>query len=91
MAVVQLGMEFSTILLWFVLKLRRALVQLLRVREDGTSASTNPQFYIRTRYQEIYNLFKPRFSWWRLVLIIRKFSLIAVSLMFSTNPLFQAW
>jgi hypothetical protein len=30
-------------------------------------------------------------AYWRLVLIVRKFSVICVGLMFSYNPLFQAW
>jgi hypothetical protein len=37
------------------------------------------------------SLFRPSMFYWRLVLMIRKFSEVAVALMFSSKPLFQAW
>ena len=37
------------------------------------------------------SLFRPEMSWWRLVLLTRKFCIIAVALMLSSTPLFQAW
>jgi hypothetical protein len=36
-------------------------------------------------------LFKRKYSYWRLVLIARKFSFAGVAIMFSSSPSFQAW
>jgi hypothetical protein len=36
-------------------------------------------------------LFRPELYWWRLVLVLRKFCIVGVALMFSSTPLFQAW
>jgi hypothetical protein len=38
-----------------------------------------------------YSLFRPEVYWWRMLLTLRKFSEVAVALMFSSSPLFQAW
>jgi hypothetical protein len=38
-----------------------------------------------------HSLFRPEMYWWRLVLTLRKFCEVAVALMFSSKPLFQAW
>ena len=64
--------------------------QELRMQGIGESRASNPQFSTRVRYQELYQLFKPNMMQWRLVLLGRKFLLIAISLLYSTNPLFQA-
>jgi hypothetical protein len=37
------------------------------------------------------SLFRPEFFYWRLVLTLRKLFEVAIALMFSTKPLFQAW
>jgi hypothetical protein len=37
------------------------------------------------------SMFRPEFFYWRLVLTLRKFCEVAVALMFSSKPLFQAW
>ena len=60
--------------------------QELRMQGIGESRASNPQFSTRVRYQELYQLFKPNM----MVLLGRKFLLIAISLLYSTNPLFQA-
>jgi hypothetical protein len=65
--------------------------QALKEQEIGDSADTNPNFSVRRRYQELYNLFRPGMAHWRLVITLRKFCLISIGLMFSYNPLFQAW
>jgi hypothetical protein len=39
----------------------------------------------------LHSLFRPELYWWRLVLILRKFCIVGVALMFSSTPLFQAW
>ncbi len=38
-----------------------------------------------------YSLFRPELFWWRMVLTLRKFCEVAVALLFSSAPLFQAW
>jgi hypothetical protein len=38
-----------------------------------------------------YSLFRPELYWWRMVLTLRKFCEVAVALLFSSAPLFQAW
>jgi hypothetical protein len=37
------------------------------------------------------SVFRPEFFYWRLVLTLRKLCEVAVALMFSSKPLFQAW
>jgi hypothetical protein len=37
------------------------------------------------------SLFRPELYWWRMILTLRKFCEVAVALMFSSSPLFQAW
>ncbi len=44
-----------------------------------------------TLYALRYSLFRPELYWWRMVLTLRKFCEVAVALMFSSAPLFQAW
>jgi hypothetical protein len=65
--------------------------QALRVANEGNTEATNPHFYIRLRYQELYSMFQPEFYWWRLVLTLRKLCEVAIALMLSSKPLFQAW
>ena len=65
--------------------------QCLRSLQTGGSPESNPQYRVRRRYQELYSLFRPELFAWRLVLTLRKFSIVSVALMFSSNPLFQAW
>ncbi len=36
-------------------------------------------------------MFRPELYFWRLVLMLRKLLEVAVALMFSSTPLFQAW
>ena len=67
------------------------LDQSLYVQDQGNTAATNPVFHIRKRYRELYSLYRPEVFWWRIVLMLRKFCEVAVALMFSSKPLFQAW
>jgi hypothetical protein len=67
------------------------LDQRMFVAGKGNSPASNPVFHIRSRYKEIYSLFRPEYFWWRLVIMLRKFCEVAVALMFSSRPLFQAW
>jgi hypothetical protein len=47
--------------------------------------------YAALHFAPSSSLFRPGMYWWRLVLTIRKFCEVAVALMFSSKPLFQAW
>ena len=78
---------------YLLIKHRREIYadQCLRSLQLGGSPETNPQYRVRRRYQDLYSLFKPELFAWRLVLTLRKFSIVSVALMFSSNPLFQAW
>jgi hypothetical protein len=58
---------------------------------QGFTLATNPNLHIRTRYGELYSQFKADVFWWRTLLTVRKFCGVAVALMFSSTPLFQAW
>ena len=78
---------------FILIKHRREIYadQCLRALQTGHSPTNNPQYRVRRRYQELYSLFRPELFAWRLVLTLRKFSIVSVALMFSSNPLFQAW
>jgi hypothetical protein len=64
--------------------------QRLYVAKQGRSADTNPNLVIRIRFHELYSVFKPGMSYWRLVLIFRKLCMVTIGLMFNRSPLFQA-
>lgn len=65
--------------------------QVLKVQGLGSTVATNADFPIRRRFQKLYNIFRPECVYWRLVILVRKFCLTSVALMFSSTPLFQAW
>ncbi len=35
--------------------------------------------------------FRHEMFWWRIIIMVRKFCIVGVALMFSSTPLFQAW
>jgi hypothetical protein len=45
----------------------------------GDTPETNPDYWVRRRYSRLYIDYKPLAHWWRLVLIVRKGCLVAVS------------
>jgi hypothetical protein len=61
----------------------------LRKQALGYSASSNPYFAMRRRFQKLYSDFKPHRYLWRLVYIARKFLLGGTTVMFNKYPLFQ--
>ena len=65
--------------------------QELRMRGTGNSRATNPYFHIRQRFQKLYGVFLPDYTYWRLVLLMRKLGIASVAIMFSTSAGFQAW
>ena len=56
---------------------------------QGFSASTNPYFDTRKRFQKLYVDFRVEFVYWRLVLLGRKLLLVITAIMFNQNPMFQ--
>jgi hypothetical protein len=80
---------FATILYVYRNEIRAD--QELRSRGTGNSRATNPYFHIRQRFQKLYGVFRPDFTYWRLVLTLRKFGIAAVAIMFTSAPGFQAW
>ena len=48
-------------------------------RGVGDTAETNPDYWVRRRYSRLYIDYKPHVHWWRLVLVVRKGSLVGVS------------
>ena len=67
---------------------RRAMFvdQLLRMRNEGETAMTNPYIRIRRRYRKLYEDYTPSRRYWKLVLIVRKMLLAAVGILLADNP-----
>jgi hypothetical protein len=63
--------------------------QELRQRGEGYSVGTNPGYYIRQKYQRIYQHFKSERAYWGMVILCRKFLLAACTLLLRENPRFQ--
>jgi len=64
--------------------------QYLRANQLGDRRETNPRAYnVRKRYQLMYMHFKPKYSFWMLCILARKFGVAFASLMFRGNPSFQ--
>jgi hypothetical protein len=64
--------------------------QLLRANDTGMTRKTNPNCYdFRKRYHKLYYMFKPDFTWWVLVILLRKFLLSIITIIFRKNALFQ--
>jgi hypothetical protein len=68
---------------------RPPFAQTLRAIGEGTTASSNPNLWIRQRYGKLYENFRPEVTWWRLLLIFRKFLLAWATIMFNGNAMFQ--
>jgi hypothetical protein len=63
-------------------------LQALRAVGEGADSS-NPNLWIRQRYGKLYENFRPDVTWWRLLLIFRKFLLAWATIMFNGNAMFQ--
>lgn len=78
---------------FFTLSRNRVLVmedQLLRAMRRGTNRRTNPNCWeFRKKFSKIYYQFKPKFWYWMVVIILRKFLLAVVGLLFRQYPTFQ--
>jgi hypothetical protein len=71
----------------------RALVmedQLLRAMQRGTSRRTNPNCWVfRKKFSKLYYQFKPNYWYWMVLIILRKFLLAGIGLLFRQDPVFQ--
>jgi hypothetical protein len=72
-----------------VVVLSLPLLQALRAIGEGATAATNQNLWIRQRYGKLYENFRPEVTWWRLLLIFRKFLLAWATIMFNGNAMFQ--
>jgi hypothetical protein len=64
--------------------------QSLRAVGLGFSEASNPYFNVRKRYQKLYVDFRPAYTHWRLVLLLRKLLLVFTAIMFNQFAMFQA-
>lgn len=64
--------------------------QVLLAKGLGSSALTNPNFRIRQRYNQLYETFSAGKTYWRLVLILRKFAIVFVAVYWAAYPMLQA-
>ncbi len=86
--VVGIPATFGGILLLYRKQIRED--QTLYIAKQDRSTDANPNRIIRVRFQELYSEVRPGMSYWRLVLIARKLSMVTIGLMFNRSPLFQA-
>ncbi|GMH47860.1 hypothetical protein TrRE_jg8833, partial [Triparma retinervis] len=64
--------------------------QILRAQDLGFTRKTNPHCYEhRLRYSKLYYYYKPNCWYWTLVVLLRKFMIATISLMFRANATFQ--
>lgn len=81
------------VFVFYTLSKNRVLVmedQLLRAMRRGTNRRTNPNCWeFRKKFSKIYYQFKPTFWYWMVVIIVRKFLLAVVGLLFRQYPTFQ--
>lgn len=64
--------------------------QSMLTKGEGHSYKTNPNYGTRRRFGRLYSDFKPNVFWWRLLLLVRKSLVAAVSIMLSKFPALQA-
>ena len=63
--------------------------QLLRMKGEGETSLTNPNIAVRRRFRKLYEDYKPRFKYWKLVLITRKMILALTGILMYGNPALQ--
>ena len=75
-----------------LLTFRKQIVvdQALKEVGKGDLLSENPNLAIRKRFGRVYNDFKAKYYYWRLVLVARKLLLVLVAAFFNANAMFQA-
>ena len=79
--------------LLFVLKRNKKQIkedQILRAHDLGDVESENPySYFTRQRYHRIYYHFKPGKTYWMVYIVLRKFVIALVGVLFRENPGFQ--
>ena len=89
LAVYGLGIPcmFATIL--FIHRKAIRADQELRARGEGDIPANNPNIRVRHKFRKLYEDFKPSLSFWKLVLIARKFGIAVTAIMLTGNPMLQ--
>jgi hypothetical protein len=72
------GIPTAFLLILFKYRVGIRADQELKLQGLGNSASSNPHYHLRRRFQKLYSVFEPTKTWWRLVLMARKFLLVRV-------------
>jgi len=63
--------------------------QYLRAHQRGDHNDTNPDYTFRKAFGKLYYAYRPRFWWWFMHIIFRKFFLVVNSIIFRNDPTFQ--
>ena len=63
--------------------------QLLRMRNEGETAMTNPNIVVRRRFRKLYEDYTPMRRYWKLVLIARKMLLASVGILLAGDSALQ--
>ena len=86
------GVGIPGLIAGILFRYRKLIVedQLLKEVGKGDSPKENPNLHVRKRFGRVYNDFKARYYYWRLVMIARKLLLVLVSAFFHANSMFQA-
>jgi hypothetical protein len=62
----------------------------LKVDTDYNNELAKHTNYVRKKYSILYEKYKPSHYYWSVVLLMRKFAIVASITLFSTKPMFQA-
>ena len=79
---------FATII--YMYGARMQLDQALRIRNLSGSRDTNPYYDMQKRYKRLYFKFKPEYHYWILVVLGRKFLIVAFTFVLQRRPVMAA-
>ena len=90
-SIVLFGIGLPALFVAILWQHRRAMFvdQLLRMRNEGETAMTNPHIVVRRRYRKLYEDYTPGRRYWKLVLIARKMLLASVGILLAAQPALQ--
>jgi hypothetical protein len=63
--------------------------QVLRAHDKGDSVRTNRFYFLRMAFGKVYYMFRPKYFRWSITVILRKFALSVIFLMFNDDVTFQ--
>jgi hypothetical protein len=63
--------------------------QVLRAHDKGDSVRTNRFYFLRMAFGKVYYMFRPKYYRWSITVILRKFALSVIFLMFNDDVTFQ--